>query len=92
MATDRPSIACPTPSTSASTAPKATNCSPRPHRSPPQPARPATAVGTPSPVLTAMGLGPQQALGALRLSLGRWSTPHDVDIAASALVASGTRA
>jgi cysteine desulfurase len=47
---------------------------------------------TPSPVLTAMGLDTLRALGALRLSLGRWSTPHDVDIAASALVASGIHA
>ncbi len=47
---------------------------------------------TPSPVLTAMGLDPRRALGALRLSLGRWSTQHDLDTAASALIASGTRA
>jgi cysteine desulfurase len=47
---------------------------------------------TPSPVLTAMGLDPRRALGALRLSLGRWSTQQDVDTAASTLIASGTRA
>jgi cysteine desulfurase len=47
---------------------------------------------TPSPVLTAMGLDPRRALGALRLSLGRWSTPQDIDTAASMLIASGTRA
>jgi cysteine desulfurase len=41
---------------------------------------------TPSPVLTAMGLHPDQALGALRLSLGRWSTPADIAAAAAALV------
>jgi len=47
---------------------------------------------TPSPVLTAMGLDPRRALAALRLSLGRWSTPRDVDAAASALIASCSRA
>jgi len=47
---------------------------------------------TPSPVLTAMGLDTLRALGALRLSLGRWSTPHDVETAASALIPSGTHA
>ncbi|MGV9312150.1 cysteine desulfurase family protein [Streptomyces sp. NPDC003691] len=40
---------------------------------------------TPSPVLTAMGLGPARALGALRLSLGRWTTAGDVDTAVTAL-------
>ncbi|CAK7285983.1 Cysteine desulfurase [Streptomyces misionensis JCM 4497] len=41
---------------------------------------------TPSPVLTAMGLDPARALGALRLSLGRWTTPDDIETAATALV------
>jgi cysteine desulfurase len=36
---------------------------------------------TPSPVLTAMGIGPVRALGAVRLSLGRWTTRDDVDLA-----------
>ncbi|MFQ6142080.1 cysteine desulfurase family protein [Streptomyces seoulensis] len=42
---------------------------------------------TPSPVLSAMGVEPARALGALRLSLGRWTTPADVRTAATALVA-----
>ncbi|UJW29957.1 cysteine desulfurase [Saccharothrix sp. AJ9571] len=33
----------------------------------------------PSPVLTAMGLDTERSLSALRLSLGRWSTPADID-------------
>ncbi|WP_433872179.1 cysteine desulfurase family protein [Saccharopolyspora sp. CA-218241] len=41
---------------------------------------------TPSPVLMAMGLSRERALGALRLSLGRWSTPQDVRAAADLLV------
>jgi cysteine desulfurase len=32
----------------------------------------------PSAVLLAMGLTREQALGALRLSLGRWSTPEEI--------------
>ncbi|MGC9543824.1 cysteine desulfurase family protein [Streptomyces sp. UG1] len=40
---------------------------------------------TPSPVLTAMGLDPARALGALRLSLGRWTTAADIETAATAL-------
>jgi cysteine desulfurase len=40
----------------------------------------------PSSVLTAMGLTREQALGALRLSLGRWSTVEDVDTAAKLVV------
>jgi cysteine desulfurase len=40
---------------------------------------------TPSPVLTAMGVPPAQALGALRLSLGRWSTSADIATAAEAI-------
>ncbi|RMI41624.1 cysteine desulfurase [Actinomadura harenae] len=47
---------------------------------------------TPSPVLTAMGMGRDRAMGALRLSLGRWSTPGDVRFAAAALAkAAGAR-
>ncbi|MGC0211988.1 cysteine desulfurase family protein [Streptomyces levis] len=40
---------------------------------------------TPSPVLTAMGLDADRALGAVRLSLGRWSTAEDIETAAAAL-------
>ncbi|MFF4771394.1 cysteine desulfurase/sulfurtransferase TusA family protein [Microtetraspora fusca] len=40
---------------------------------------------TPSPVLTAMGLDADRALGALRLSLGRWTTGDDIAKAATAL-------
>ena len=40
---------------------------------------------TPSPVLTAMGAQPARALGALRLSLGRWTTTGDIETAATAL-------
>ncbi len=39
----------------------------------------------PSPVLTAMGLPRQEALSAVRLSLGRWSTSREVDDAADAI-------
>jgi len=45
----------------------------------------------PSKVLTAMGLGEQEALGALRLSLGRGTTAEAVDRAASALIAAWRR-
>ncbi|WP_330461176.1 cysteine desulfurase [Streptomyces sp. NBC_00820] len=41
---------------------------------------------TPSPVLSAMGLDDTRALAAVRLSLGRWTTPADVDRAAGALI------
>lgn len=41
---------------------------------------------TPSPVLSAMGLRPERALGALRLSLGRWSTEPEISTAAAALI------
>jgi cysteine desulfurase len=41
----------------------------------------------PSPVLTAMGVGAQRALGAVRLSLGHDTTAADVDAAAAALTA-----
>jgi cysteine desulfurase len=41
----------------------------------------ACTVGDPEPsfVLTAMGLDPDWAIGSLRLSLGRWTTPEDID-------------
>ena len=42
----------------------------------------------PSPVLMAMGLDAQRALGAVRLSLGHDTTAVDVDTAATALLAS----
>ncbi|HEU5199011.1 MAG TPA: cysteine desulfurase family protein [Ktedonobacterales bacterium] len=35
----------------------------------------------PSPVLLAMGIEPALALGALRLSLGRWTTAEEIDLA-----------
>lgn len=41
----------------------------------------------PSPVLTAMGLSAERALGAIRLSLGRWTTEEDVDRVADLLTA-----
>lgn len=40
----------------------------------------------PSPVLTAMGHPTDRALAAVRLSLGRWTTPDDIDTAATALI------
>jgi len=42
----------------------------------------------PSAVLLAMGLARERALGALRLSLGRWSTEEEVDEAARLIVRS----
>ena len=42
---------------------------------------------TASPVLLAMGLSQERALGAVRLSLGRWTTEGDVDRAGAALLA-----
>jgi cysteine desulfurase len=39
----------------------------------------------PSAVLLAMGISPERALGAVRLSLGRWTTEDEVDRAADAL-------
>jgi cysteine desulfurase len=45
-------------------------------------------IHTPSPVLTAMGLDTARALGALRLTLGRWSTPNDIATAVTALARS----
>jgi cysteine desulfurase len=41
----------------------------------------------PSPVLTAMGLPPERATAALRLTLGRWSTQPDLTRAAAAIAA-----
>jgi cysteine desulfurase len=40
----------------------------------------------PSPVLLAMGLPPERALGALRLTLGRWTTDEEIGVAAQLLV------
>lgn len=40
---------------------------------------------TASPVLTAMGVDRERALGAVRLSLGRWSTTADTETAATVL-------
>ncbi|MFE0427016.1 cysteine desulfurase family protein, partial [Streptomyces sp. NPDC058953] len=47
-------------------------------------------VRTPSPVLTAMGLSAGDALEAVRLSLGRWTTETEVELAAAALVTAAT--
>jgi len=41
----------------------------------------------PSPVLSAMGLEPERAVGSLRLSTGRWTTVDEIDRAAALLVA-----
>jgi cysteine desulfurase len=43
-------------------------------------------VHSPSPVLTAMGVETDRALGAIRLSLGRWSSAGHVETAVDALV------
>ena len=40
----------------------------------------------PSAVLLAMGIPNEQALGTLRLSLGRWSTSEEVDVASRLIV------
>ncbi|MEU8250669.1 aminotransferase class V-fold PLP-dependent enzyme [Nonomuraea sp. NPDC048916] len=45
----------------------------------------------PSPVLTAMGLDRDRALGALRLSLGRWTTAEDIETAIAALTKAAAR-
>ncbi|GCE16387.1 hypothetical protein [Dictyobacter kobayashii] len=42
----------------------------------------------PSTVLTAMGLSRERALGALRLTVGRWTTERDVDAASDQLAQS----
>ncbi|WP_086667101.1 cysteine desulfurase family protein [Lentzea kentuckyensis] len=44
----------------------------------------------PSPVLTAMGMPADRGLGALRLSLGRWSTAEQIDQAAHHIVAAAS--
>lgn len=44
----------------------------------------------PSPVLTAMGLPPDRALGVIRLSVGRWTSADQIDRAA-ALIAVAAR-
>jgi cysteine desulfurase len=44
----------------------------------------------PSGVLLAMGLPRERALGAVRLTLGRWTTQTEVDSAASLLAAAAT--
>jgi cysteine desulfurase len=44
----------------------------------------------PSPVLSAMGLDRDRALGAIRPSLGRWSATADVDRVAALLAAAAT--
>jgi cysteine desulfurase len=43
---------------------------------------------TASPVLAAMGMNEQRALGALRLSLGRWSSVADITAAAESITQS----
>lgn len=45
----------------------------------------------PSPVLAAMGIDRERALGALRLTLGRWTTEAQVDRAAAAITAATAR-
>ena len=44
-----------------------------------------SATGEPSYVLRALGLAPELAQATLRLSLGRFSTEADVDVAAAAI-------
>ncbi|NNM72449.1 cysteine desulfurase family protein [Enterovirga aerilata] len=46
---------------------------------------------TPSAILTALGLPSDQALGAVRLSLGRTSSPEEVAAAAAALASTWSR-
>nr|PZN42696.1 MAG: cysteine desulfurase NifS [Bacillota bacterium] len=48
-------------------------------------------VPAPSPVLKAMGLPDEVALGAVRLSLGRWTTEEEVDRAAALLAEAALR-
>ena len=45
-----------------------------------------SASSEPSPALTAMGLGVERASGAVRLSLGRWTSVDEIDAAADLLV------
>jgi cysteine desulfurase len=47
---------------------------------------------TPSPVLTAMGLARRRALGAVRLSLGRWTTHSEIELASAYLLDAATTA
>lgn len=44
-------------------------------------------VDTPSPVLTAMGLPASRALATIRLSVGRWTTPAEIERAAALIAA-----
>ena len=46
----------------------------------------------PSPVLQAMGIGHDAALGAIRLSLGRWTREQDIDTAVEALTRAASAA
>jgi cysteine desulfurase len=46
----------------------------------------------PSAVLMAMGVSRRRALGAVRLSLGRWTTESDIEQAAAALIEAGRAA
>ncbi|MEU7898098.1 cysteine desulfurase family protein [Nonomuraea sp. NPDC049152] len=48
-------------------------------------------VDAPSPVLLAMGLPPERAVAALRLSLGRWSTEQEVRQAALLIARAAVR-
>ncbi|MGE5674284.1 MAG: cysteine desulfurase family protein [Mycobacterium leprae] len=47
-------------------------------------------VNRPSEILLAMGLSPELALSAVRLSVGRFTTMDEVDFAAERLIAGGT--
>ncbi|RMF87780.1 MAG: cysteine desulfurase NifS, partial [Nitrospinota bacterium] len=38
-----------------------------------------------SPVLQAMGIAPETGQGAVRFSLGRWTTREEIDLAVAAL-------
>jgi cysteine desulfurase len=46
----------------------------------------------PSPVLQAMGIDHDNALGAIRLSLGRWTHEHNIDTAVQALTRAASAA
>jgi cysteine desulfurase len=46
----------------------------------------------PSPVLQAMGIEHDTALGAIRLSLGRWTREQDIDTAVEALTRAASAA
>ncbi len=46
----------------------------------------------PSPVLLAMGQSAREASGAVRLSLGRWTSRSDIDSAAMAIASAATQA